>query len=166
MKEKRANKPIIIAVAIILALLAIFGVVMFLYPALEAIHMRNTTLDRIELAGAGDMIVVSDPRAYEDGIIPTTATAVLEGEDMRAMVSEILRVTDGASYAETRTALMGAWDINIALRTNDGVYTVYFTEGQFYIIKDVKMFVFDIDKDLVQDYGKFYNELYELTEQG
>ncbi len=166
MRDKKSNKPIIIAGVIIIAIVALFIATAVFYPILAASQTRDTVLERIGLAGAGDIMVVSDPRAYEDGIVPVTATATLEGEEVTQMARQILRVTDGAEYSEIRTDLFGAWDINVELRTDDGIYTVYFTERQFYVTKELKAFVYDIDEGLIEEYTSFYKELRALTAQG
>lgn len=166
MREKRSNKPIIIATSIILAVLVLFIALVAAYPAIEAVYNRNSALKHFERAGGVDIIVVSDPAAYKDGVIPITATEVLEGEEMSEFTDKLLRVTEDSDYSETTVNMIGRPDVNAALRGDDGVYTIYFTEKQFYVTKDTKAFLFDIDEECLSDYAEFYNELYALTGQG
>ena len=68
-------------------------------------------------------------------------------------------------YRQTRRSISGSWDISLSLRTEDGEFTIYFDENEFYIEKGTDQYVFAPNEKNAEAYSEFYKKLEKIIEQ-
>lgn len=159
-KKKSAFLPkpigvlcVIIAVALALILAASFGI-----PRISAHTRLSENLAGFEGISDDDVILVSNPMA-SGGLEPEKASEILTGEKAYAMASAVLKVTEGASWSESRDIVTGAWDLNLSMRSGEEEFRIYFTSDSFYVVKNYKAYVFEPDSSLADEYTDFYSRL-------
>ena len=163
MKENKRDRSFAVAVGVVILILAALLFVIFALPRISAVAKLNKVLAGLESAKSSDAIEVIDPQ-YEGGLIPVGVSAVIYAEDAVELSKSVTDIARAARYTEKRTSV-GSLDISLSLRTEDGVFTVYFNEDELYVTKDDVQYVFTPNAKMVQSYSDFYKRLENIIYQ-
>lgn len=164
MKEKKQDKTFVVAVSIVVIILVVLLFVMFILPRISARVRLQRVLSGFEGAEGSDAVEVTDPK-YDGGLLPTSVSAVLYTDDATSLSQRIIEITGGAKYREKRVSLAGSWDISVSLRTDDGVFTLYFDEEELYVANDVEQYIFVPSEKSRELYSDLYRELENIIAQ-
>ena len=160
-KTKKKDRFMLISVSVLAFIVAVILIVAFLVPVWSAKLKLSKTVGKFEGFSDGDTIVVADP-LFDGESIPEGAEVILAGEQGRDIADALVGVLDGAKYTETQRTLVGGWCMNVSIRTDDRVYTVYLLEDEFYLTKDNKQFVFTPDGEVSDEYDLFCERLVNI----
>lgn len=163
MKENKRDRSFAVAVGVVLLILAALLFVIFALPRISAVAKLNKVLAGLERAKSSDAVEVIDPQ-YEGGLIPVGVSAVIYAEDAVELSRSVTDIAHKAKYTEKRTSV-GSLDISLSLRTEDGVFTVYFNEDEFYVTKDDVQYVFTPSAKNAQSYSDLYKRLENIIHQ-
>lgn len=105
-----------------------------------------------------DVIIVYDPMA-SSGFEKEKASEIFKGNKMYDLSRSLVKALDDARYSESRDIVTGAWDINVSLRVDNEDYKIYFTEDDFYVVKNYTAYVFEPSEALENEYDIFYKRL-------
>ena len=164
METKKTGNVLLVSMIIISVLLAFLLAAMFLFPFLSARSKLFDVADEFEQMDGSDIITVSDPM-YKEDIISRGVTVILEENEREIVSEQTLNFISKAKYSDIVDDITGSWDIEIALRTDDGVYKIYFTEDSFYVAKGTKKYIFKVSASDGQAYADFYAYLEDIISE-
>ena len=98
-------------------------------------------------------------------MLPTSISDVFYGEDAVELSQKVTDIANGAKYREKRISVAGSWDISVSLRTEDGVFTLYFDEDEFYVANDVEQYIFVPNGKNRESYSELYREFENIIAQ-
>ena len=164
MKEKKQDKSFVVAVGIVVFIFVALLFVMFILPRISARVRLSKVLSGFAGAEVGDAVEVIDPK-YEGGMLPTSISDVFYGEDAVELSQKVTDIANGSKYREKRISVAGSWDISVSLRTEDGVFTLYFDEDEFYVANDVEQYIFVPNGKNRESYSELYREFENIIAQ-
>ena len=159
MQDKRKSNAFAVSVGIIAVLLTLLVSSLFLLPLFKAKGHLKEYRYRFEKISDNDVVTLSDP-LYKSGVSSAGISFLLDEDTSDAVTDKISNLMSGAKYKGTEDDLTGSWDIEIALRGEDGVYKLYFTEESFYIAKNSAKYFFAASD--ISEYEDFYKQLEAL----
>lgn len=156
--KNNSYKPIIISCIIIILVLALIFGSMMIIPVIIGHSTLNKSLSAFSNIASDDVIVVYDPMA-SSGFAEEKASEIFKANKMYDLAESLVKVLDRAEYSESRDLVTGAWDINVSLRVDNEDYKIYFTDEEFYVVKNYTAYIFEPNDTLEDEYEYFYKRL-------
>ncbi len=160
-KDKPKNnsyKHIIITSIIIIVVLALIFGTMMIVPFVIGRTTLNKNIEAFSNISADDVIIIYNPMA-SSGFGEEKASEIFNGNKMYDLADSLVKALKSPEYSERRNLVTGAWDINVSLRVGSEDYKIYFTDDDFYVVKNYTAYIFE-PNDLNEDeYEFFYKRL-------
>ncbi len=147
-QQKKTSRPIVIASAICGGLVAILIFTVIFTDVIVGRVLLSRARDGIDKS---DTVVLSDP-SYNDSVLPTSAEAVLTGEEAKELAERVLSLTDDVSFHNTKSSDAGFWDISLRFESENDSYTVYLWDDGVYVVKNNQGYLFKVDKNAKEEY--------------
>ena len=156
-KNNSYKQIIVSGIIIILVLALIFGSMMII-PIIIGRRALNKSVAAFSNVASDDVIVVYNPMA-SSGFEKEKASEIFRANKMYDLADSMVKVLERAEYSESRDLVTGAWDINVSLRTGNEDYKIYFTDEEFYVVKNYTAYIFEPNDAIEDDYEYFYKRL-------
>ncbi len=158
---KKKDRILLISALISVGIVIIVLAIAFLFPIFEAKLMLSKTEKAFGSFSDGDTLLIADPLFGGEGI-PEPAEAALDFESGADIASRLAEILGGAKYSETKKTVLGSWGMSVSARGEGDVFTVYFSDGGFYLADGQKQYYFTPKEDMSEEYSDFIGKLEDI----
>lgn len=150
--KENGNKTFAVAVAVIFVIVLGFIAAMLLPPRIVGTGLRDDAIEAFEGAGDDDVVLLADP-LYRDGVSTVGKEMIIDGDDKTLIAASVTELLRHSSYSKSESEKLGSWNLNITLKNDEDSVKVYFSEDKIYLTKNMKRYVFKIDKSHSEEYA-------------